>query len=128
MERFIRMIQNGRKNAFFAPSKFKYHPNFFGFADILGWTGEKSSYFWSINIPTENNPQLSSSSSTDIPSMWQQLVDRESERLTKQQEEQLFIPTKANCKDDITSWLPRTGWNELFKGKDPKISFLLRPS
>jgi hypothetical protein len=83
---------------------------------------------------SSNSPLPSSSPSTGTsisasigpPPTWQHLVDRESERLAKQQEEeQVFAPTKANCKDDTTSWLPTTGWQELFKGKDLEVLLLL---
>jgi hypothetical protein len=111
-------------------------------ADVQGWCGETSNHFWSVEIPINHNndPQMSASSSSSssssatddtspISSTWQHLVDRESERLAKQQEEreQTFTPIKANCKNDTTSWLPRTGWIELFKGKDPKVLYIYYP-
>jgi hypothetical protein len=111
----------------------------FFLTNVQSWSPGHSGYFWSVNAssaddtqsPSSSNsslPPSSSPSSAGTPSTWRHLIDRESERLAKQQEERLFTPTKANCKDDTTSWLPTTGWQELFKGKDLKVLLFLKLS
>jgi hypothetical protein len=101
--------------------------------DVQSWSPCHSGYFWSVDAsdddsqPSSSSPSTSTSTSASIgpPPTWQHLVDRESERLAKQQEaERLFTPTKTNCKDDTTAWLPMTGWEELFKGKDLEVLFV----